>query len=61
MRVRIESVAEHWAQRPGSGRSANCLASSRLLLPGGAFGATADSRLPSVSRRREAGFGAARR
>ena len=60
MRVRIESVAERWAQRPGSGRSANCLASSRLLLPGGAFGATADSRLPS-ERRREAGFGAARR
>ena len=33
MRVRIESVAEHWAQCPGKRRTANCLAASRLVSP----------------------------
>ena len=48
MRVRIESVAEHWAQRPGNRRTANCLAGSGLVSPAVRSERTADSRLPSV-------------
>ena len=48
MRVRIESVAEHWAQCPGNRRTANCLAGSGLVSPAVRSERTADSRLPSV-------------